>query len=461
MAVNRAKIKGPFHGIITDQPPTFDNQGFEVMVNFLCRKGRIRPRPGLDVASKFAAPDGNPVLNLTSFQDAENALHTLALTRANAYMLTSPTGPPTMTFNLLGFPTFISTAVINAKGTGYLVGDLVYIQQAGASGGELSVLAVDSNGGIIATQLLTRGSNYTAALNVATSTTGNGIGATVDLTTASLASLGGAGSTGLPYSLVKVQNRVYFCNGSVPVCYTDGEAAFKIAGSVPGACRFLTANGGHLIGAVWTEPDPTQAQPIFYPQRIRWSDSGNFEQWDEADPASTAGVADLVSTPDNITGLTTIGNNSNAYRTNGISLIIPTGVSTIPFYVPNFSISPVGEGCPYPYSLTTHNNIDRFIGNYDVWSFDGTNFQPLMDGKCNAEFYAALAQVTGTVRGMITPVLDNGYQYLAYVITLPGTNTAWVLNISENTWTVVEWAPPVAGQEGFYDLQLIEQVYLS
>lgn len=461
MPVRRVPIKGPFHGIITDQPPTFDPQGFEVLVNLLSRKGRIISRPGLDLANKFSAPDGNPVLNMTSFKDAENFLHTLALTKANPYMLTSVTGPPAITFNLLGFPTYINTLILNAKGVDYLVGDLVYIQQLGAQGGSLQVLAVDGGGGITAFQLLTRGSNYTAALNVPTSTPDNGSGATFDITVTTLASLGGVGSIGLPYAVVKAQNRVYFCNGSVPLCYTDGEAQFKIAGSVPGACRFLTANAGHMIGAVWTEPDPTQAQPIFYPNRVRWSDSGNFEQWDETDPASTAGLDDLVITPDDITGLTTIGNNSIIYRTNGISTMIPTGNSTIPFVIPNFSLAPKGEGCPYPYSLTSHNNIDRFIGNYEVWSFDGTNFAPLMDGRCNAEFFEDLNSAIGVVRGFITPVLDNGFQYLGYAIMLPGLNKAWVLNIAEGSWVVFEWAPPTGAATGSYDLQLIEQVYLT
>ena len=96
MSVRRATVKGPFHGIMTDVPPTFDMQGFENMVNFLCRKGRIVSRPGLDVANKFSSPDGFVVLNMTSFLDAENALHTLALTKANAYMLTSAGGPPAL-----------------------------------------------------------------------------------------------------------------------------------------------------------------------------------------------------------------------------------------------------------------------------------------------------------------------------------------------------------------------------
>src|SRR5258708_24336008 len=100
--------------------------------------------------------------------------------------------------------------------------------------------------------------------------------------------------------------------------------------------------------------------------------------------------------------------------------MIPGGQTSIPFFTANFSIAPIGEGSPYPYSLSTHNNIDRFIGNYDVWSFDGTNFQPLMDGKCNAKFFSDLSLATGNsqVRGMTTVVLDNGFPYLAYVITI-------------------------------------------
>lgn len=457
MPMQRLQIGGPYKGIITDLPPTLIPNGFEDSVNFIGRKGRQRTRPGLDLANKFVSADGTPILNMTSFQDVENFFHTVALTAANAYMLTA--GP---VLNLLTFPSgFLLTAFINAGGTGYVVDDVINVIQSGADGGTLTVSDVDpTTGAILGLAIDTIGESYTTAPGLAT-TGGTGTGATVDITVNSLTTLAGSGATGLPYAVLKAQNRVYFCNGSVPLCFIDGEASFKVAGNVPGSCRFLTANAGHLIGAVWAEPDPSQNGSILFPRRLRWSDSGNYDQWNDEDTNSTAGVDDVDDTPDALAGLSTLGTNSYAYRTNGISVMTPTGVAIEPFYIRNFSTSPKGEGLAYPYSLTTHNNLDRFIGNYDVWMFDGTSFTPLMDGKCNGKFFSDLQSAVGVVRGMITTVWDNGFPFLAYVITIPGTNIAWVLNITENSWNRVAWAPPTGTTSGFFDLQFIEQVYLT
>lgn len=457
MPIQRTQIGGPYKGIITDVPPTAVPNGFEDSVNFIGWKGRQRTRPGLDLANKFTSPDGTTILNMTSFEDIENFFHTLALTANNAYMLTA--GP---VLNLLTYPAnYIATVVIDDGGINYVVDDVINIIQAGANGGTATVSEVDlTTGAITGLFLDTTGFDYTPASGLATSG-GTGTGATVTITTGSLTSLGGINSTGLPYAVLKAQNRVYFCNGSVPLCYVDGESSFKISGNVPGACRFLTSNAGHLIGAVWSEPDPTQNGSILFPRRIRWSDSGNYDQWNDSDTNSDAGADDVDDTPDVLSGLTTLGTNSYAYRTNGISILTPTGLAAEPFYIRNFSSSPKGEGCPYPYSLTTHNNIDRFIGNYDVWSFDGTSFTPLMDGKCNGKFFSDLSNAVGIVRGFVTILLDNGFPFLGYVITIPGANVAWALNIAEGSWNRMMWAPPSGAISGTYDLQFIEQVYLS
>lgn len=454
MTVKRSTIRGPFHGITTDLPPTTDDQGFEDSMNIFTWKSRLRSRPGLDLGNGFAPPHAEVPLNMGSFQDAEGFLHTFLLTDMNPYMLT-----PTVVLNLLGYPVFIGTLLLNAPGTGYSVEDVLNIDQAGGESGTARVLEVDGTGVILQIELDDPGIGYTTAAGVPTAG-GTGTGATVDITTLALTSLSG---TGLPYAVVKAQNRVYFCNGSVRVSFLDGEAVFKIAGNVPGACRYLTANANHLIGAYWTEPDPSFGPAVVFPQRIRWSDSNNFTEWDVADPSLTAGVTDLINVPDNITGLSTIGNNSIVYRTNGISTMIPTGQASIPFFIPNFSIAPKGEGSPYPYSLASHNNIDRFIGNSDVWGFDGTRFTPLMDGKCNAKFFTDLNGASGRlqVRGFITVVLDNGFPYLGYVITIPGTNVSWILNINEGSWARMNWTNPIGATTGFFDLQFIEQVYLT
>jgi hypothetical protein len=397
---------------------------------------------------------------MTSFRDTDLVWHTLALTETGAYYTdTAGTLHAPLSFHSLAMPTYVNTVTLNAAGTGYVVGDEMTLQQPPAQGCILQVTGIDGSGGVTSFTMLSRGSDYHNASGVSTTSTGNGTGATFDIVTGSIASLNG---TRLPYGVVKANSRVYFCNGSTPLLYTDGEANLKISGSVPGNPRYLTVNDSHLIGAYWTELDSTFANPIDYPVRVRWSTAGDFDQWDTGNPSSTAGVADLFQIPDQITGLTTLGNNSYIYRDNGVSIMQRTGQASLPFDIFDYSIAPKSEGNTQPYSLVTHNNVDRFIGTSEVWAFDGTNFSPLMEGKCNDMFFHQLSLVSGgPVRGMVSRVLDNDYTYLAYIISLPGLNTAWALNISEGSWTVWQWQPPPGSTSGSgsYDLQLIEQVY--
>jgi hypothetical protein len=86
---------------------------------------------------------------------------------------------PTVTFNydtqtaegiltLYRYTKTIQTAVLgNAGGTGYAVGDLLSVTQAGASGGQLRVLTAP--GGVVATvEVVNPGVNYRGASNLAT-----------------------------------------------------------------------------------------------------------------------------------------------------------------------------------------------------------------------------------------------------------------------------------------------------
>jgi hypothetical protein len=147
MAVQRIPITGPFKGIITDLPPTSVANGFEDSVNFIGWKGRQRTRPGLNIAGGFSSPDGSPILNMTSFEDIENFLHTLALTGSNAYMLTAG-----LVLNKLTYPsTYISSLVIGSGGNGYLVDDILTVVQGSAYAGTAQVNSTDTSTGAITT----------------------------------------------------------------------------------------------------------------------------------------------------------------------------------------------------------------------------------------------------------------------------------------------------------------------
>lgn len=70
----------------------------------------------------------------------------------------------------------------SAAGSGYTVGDVLTIVQAGASGGTAIVVSVDGGGGITSLGIETPGTNYSNAVDLAT-TGGTGTGALVDVAT--------------------------------------------------------------------------------------------------------------------------------------------------------------------------------------------------------------------------------------------------------------------------------------
>jgi hypothetical protein len=250
----------------------------------------------------------------------------------------------------------------------------------------------------------------------------------------------GLGGTGLPYGTAAILNRLYFSNGSKAVQFADGSNVIAAAGDVPGAARFMTVNSQSLILAYTTEPAPGVVNSTDFLQRVRWSASGLPDEWDfTVDPS--AGFNDLVEVPDVITGLTTLGRNSYIFRTNGISVMYPTGTSgigSIAFAFEDFSFAPLGVGNLYPYSLATYGPRCVFVAEDDIYLFDGSTPQPI--GYSNKKrIYKDLAAASGDqIVGGILPVLGPSFDFLAYYLSIPGPNVTWVFGYDEKNWMRID-----------------------
>ena len=243
--------------------------------------------------------------------------------------------------------------------------------------------------------------------------------------------------TGLPFSILNVIERLYFCDGSMPVQYADGESTIKFSGNVPGPCRFLTTNASHLIGANWLETTPSGFR--HYPKRVRWTANGIIAGGDDDwinDPS--AGVADLLEVPDEITGLSTAYGNTYVYRTNGISVMIPTGIGTKPFTIQLLSGAPEGIGNIYPYALASYDAYTVSISKDDIWLMtQGVTYQRLAGGKVKKAIFQDLAGATGDqVVGKIIPRIGSGFDFLSYWLSIPG-KCVWVYNQEDDNWTRV------------------------
>lgn len=235
-----------------------------------------------------------------------------------------------------------------------------------------------------------------------------------------------------PFAVDVMLNKVFFANGGQFVSYVDGGAGVTIAGDVPGSCFFLGKLAAHLVLAYTVEPDAV-GNLQGYPSRVRWSKSGDPFSWFDF----TAGFIDISDVEDSLTGFANLGFAGFLFRSNGITVMTPTGVSTAPFRFDNFSIGPSGIGCYYPYSLATYGNFCMFVAQDDIYYFDSSGPQRV-GGTAKKSIFKDIFTRSGRVNAFIVGSLGNGVDYLSYWLCLPQTNNTttvvWIYHFDDGTW---------------------------
>jgi hypothetical protein len=416
MTYQQQVIKGPFKGIWDATPkPNTPPESFDDAVNFFFRKGRIQSRPKL--VAFTAPPDGKVIREAFTFADASAEYHTLILTDRSAYYVEAGGTYTRLTLPLAGLKIRgahsggSSATVLTDASASYTTNDLI---------GYIVYNITDGSHGTI--------TGNTATTITVTSLTG---GTENDWDAADTYAIDILDGTNLPYAIAPMNGRLYFSNGSNVLMYCDGNDTILVAGDCPFACRFLTANAFHLIAGYITNPVPGKVGSTNYPIRIQYSKSGDPNDW----TSLTSGLNDLVEVPDQITGLTTLGRNTFIARTNGFTMMAPTGVSTSPFTFEQYNYAPKGIGNRFPYSLATYGNTAIFVSADDIYRMDGASLSPI-GGNCKKKIFEHLAQASGDqVRGFIIPRMGIAYDFLSYWLSLPGVNYSWVYNLEENTWT--------------------------
>jgi hypothetical protein len=249
-----------------------------------------------------------------------------------------------------------------------------------------------------------------------------------------------------PFSFQVYNNRLYFANGGNLLAHIDGDANFFLAGDTPSSCLYLGSLAAHLLQIFTIEVAPSGVQTLF-PSRIRYSASGNGDEWDE-DVDETAGLIDLTDINDFLTGWATINNIGFAFHQTGIITFTPTGVALDPFYVENYSIGGGGIGCFYPYTLAVYGTFAVFVGENDVYMFQGSGAPMPIGGAAKKQIFADIkasqptitnfnSQIIGYVSSGDITIPDVG-DYLSYWLILPNQVTqqtsVWVYNFDDKTW---------------------------
>lgn len=251
--------------------------------------------------------------------------------------------------------------------------------------------------------------------------------------------------TGLPYGLVEMNEQVFFCNGSAPLMYVDGSDTVKVAGDVPGACRYLAENSSHLIGVNWSIPAPGIGGSTRFPFYVQISDANNPLVWTPSS-SNSAQIINLIEKGGVPNGVCTLGAYTYVWRGNGANVLWPSGNAAAAFLNEPFSWSSPGWGNYYPYALAVWNQSAIMVSQEgEVLLFAGAsgpsaqNFQPLAQGKVKQSISEDLTHVAvDQVLGFISNQLGPGFDFVAYHLWIPTLNKAWILNLEEGSWSSQE-----------------------
>jgi hypothetical protein len=238
-----------------------------------------------------------------------------------------------------------------------------------------------------------------------------------------------------PFAIEVMNNTLYFANGAPPLSYVDGDNNFYTAGDTPGTCFYLGKLASHLLQVCTVEPTATLATQTF-PNRVRYSASGNGNEWDNT-VDFTAGVIDIPDVEDILTGWATLTNVGFAFRQNGITSFTPTGVGGSPFFVENFSIGPAGVGCFYAYTLAVYGYLCVFAAENDIYLFTSSAPQAI-GGPAKKSIIRELGEASSFTTSSIIGSIEGIGDFLSYWLFIPQSNdsftSTWVYHFDSQTW---------------------------
>lgn len=238
-----------------------------------------------------------------------------------------------------------------------------------------------------------------------------------------------------PFAYSTFIDKWYFTNGGTSLFFWDGIGNNGIGtATVVAGGYFLVELDAHLVLANTNELVAGVATS--FPQRVRWSASGQTTVWDPAVNVG-AGYNDMLDCPDSITGLITIGRTGYVFRTNGITEMIPIGGGVQPFIFNHLWASDRGIGSVYPYSVASYGSIAIFISTEQIYQMSVSNFKPIGGGARDL-IYNDLNRSVAQPTANIVPMFSKKYIHLIYLLAIPiddGSTVVWQYSLEEGDWS--------------------------
>lgn len=415
--------QGPFKGVNSNLPEDVMGKEYAVVSNnFILKNGEIRTRPRQNSILP-PTPDGKAQNIITSFLDANNVTHTVAVTGTGLWQLNRNWNKNPISaqkaWNLVGqYPVLPGPNIAAASS--------VFVNKFFWTNGSPNLWMWD---GITSTGAPSIWRAKTAYIKGSIILDSNG---NIQVANNSGVSTNGAHPVwGNTLGAQTTDNTIIWTENGKPAP-ANGFSSVAVVDATNGytaGAYFLIELNAQLLMLNTVETTGS------FPQRIRWCPSGIPTIWDP-NVNLGAGFNDELDVPDAITGAFTIGTTAFVLRANGITEITSNGQSgTNPFSFNHLWASDRGIGNAYPFGYASFGPIGIFISTDDIYNVSLGGFKKI-GGEAKDDIYNDLALATYYAIGSIVPIYQNNYVYNHYRLAIPqGNNTVtWIYSIEENSW---------------------------
>ena len=420
--------QGPFKGVNTSLPEDIIGKEYSPYINnFILKNGELRTRPNQNNNVLPPPPDNRIVNIITSFMDANNVLHTVAVTGTGLWQLNANWYKNPVTskkaWQLVGQYPVLPGPNIPAASSVFVNkffwtnnGPNLWMWDGITSIGQPSIWKAKTSflsGSII----LDSNGNIQVASN-------SGVSASVVPVWNAILGAQTTDNTG--------SNLITWINNGKPA-KANGFSSVAVVDATNGytaGAYFLIELNSQLIMLNTAETTGN------YTQRIRWSPSGIPTIWDP-NVNIGAGFNDELDVSDSITGAFTVGTTAFILRNNGITEMISNNGSGInPFSFNHLWASDRGIGNILPFGYASFGPIGIFISVDDIYNVSLGGFKKI-GGVARDAIYNDIAKSTYYPIGSIVPYYATNYIYNHYRLNIPqGNNTVtWVYSIEDDSWT--------------------------
>lgn len=434
---DESRVYQRFSGLDVSQPELLIDPSAQcAMQNMMVRYGELVSRPPMRLLMQ-PTPDGNAIRILRTFIDANNVMHTVAVTYQNAYQLNAgwlPSWTPAQTWHQIGGASLTGTTY-DVQGP-----SCIFVNKLFFSMGD-SIFFYDG-----LTDILQPASTFTnlppttagaffmgeLAFSLIALFTIEYITGTITTATVDSGGTGYAvGDTGVVGSQASATYIVTAESGGVvsAIKMTYGGGGYSTGSGI--STTASTGNGSGLTLNITAVASGDQ----FFQQRVRWSANGEPAQFDPTINTS-AGFDDMLDVEDIITGFSTIGTNGYIFRTNGITEMSPTGNGLNPFSFNHLWASTRGIGNAYPQTIATYGGVCLFVASDNVYSLTAASCEQV--GRRIVDvLFPDLSAAVDSLSAAIIPAWRNGFVFLTYCLWIPQAvgGVMYQYDIEAKTWT--------------------------